>query len=213
MNATFELTGVQFVSLLLIQAGSLLVLLRGIYFRYTPNRDSLFAFFLFGMGVFLITHLLHNVDMSMGFAFGLFAVFSMLRYRTESMSIRDMTYLFLVIVVALLSAVAPVHYVELMMLNALICMMALLAESRWFAPRMHEKRVLYENIENIKQENKARLIRDLSQRTGLDIVKVEVVSIDFLRDVAELDVFFRATDDAPLSAPSSHAVSRYDVGK
>ncbi len=96
-NVTFS---VHFI----INISFLLILLRVIYYRHSPNRDSLFGFFMFGNGVFLVTALLHNVEMSMGFAFGLFAVFSMLRYRTESLSIRDMTYLFTVIVMAYNSA-------------------------------------------------------------------------------------------------------------
>ena len=107
MNDIFGLLSGQFIPLLLINTIFLAVLLRGIFFRHSPKRNFLFGFFMFGTGVFLVTHLLQGVEISMGFAFGLFAIFAMLRYRTETISIRDMTYLFLVIVISLLSMSGP----------------------------------------------------------------------------------------------------------
>ena len=93
--------GSHFFSMLLVNIVFLGVMLRGIFYRHSPDRNSLFGFFMFGTGVFLVTHLLQGVEISMGFAFGLFAIFAMLRYRTETITIRDMTYLFLVIVISL----------------------------------------------------------------------------------------------------------------
>ena len=143
--------------------------MRGIYYRYSTNRDALLGLTMFGIGVFLVAHLLHDIEMSMGFAFGLFAVFSMLRYRTESIPIRDMTYLFLVIVIALITAVVPVSALEILLINMLVCLLARLAETQLLAPRTHDKLVIYENIHNIKPENHQRLLADLVERTGFDI--------------------------------------------
>jgi len=128
--------------------------------------------------------------MSMGFAFGLFAVFSMLRYRTESIPIRDMTYLFLVIVIALITAVVPASALEILFINMSVCLLARLAETQLLAPRTHHKPVVYENIENIKPENHQRLIEDLVERTGLDVYRFEIEHIDFLKDTAHLRVFY-----------------------
>ena len=179
-----------FLSLLLINLFSVLVLMRGIYYRYSSNRDSLLGLTMFGIGVFLVVHLLHDIEMSMGFAFGLFAVFSMLRYRTESIPIRDMTYLFLVIVIALITAVVPASALEILFINMSVCLLARLAETQLLAPRTHHKPVVYENIENIKPENHQRLIEDLVERTGLDVYRFEIEHIDFLKDNAHLRVFY-----------------------
>lgn len=165
------------------------ILLRAIYFKVSPNRESVFSFFLFSNGVFLVTFLLHDIDLSMGFAFGLFAIFAMLRYRTEPISIRDMTYLFIVIGVSLMCSVANLHYLELSGLVALVCVLAGFGETRWLAPRIVEKKVNYDKVELIKPEQHAELMADLSQRTGLNIIKVEVGKIDYLSDSAQLTVF------------------------
>ncbi len=167
----------------------IIILLRGIYFRTTPNREAFFSFFLFGNGVFLITFLLHSIDLSMGFAFGLFAVFAMLRYRTEPISVRDMTYLFVVISLALMCSVAPLQYYELILLNVLICVLACLGETSLFAPRVYEKKINYDTIENIKPDRHHLLLIDLEARTGLKIIKVEIGQIDYLTDSARLIVF------------------------
>ncbi len=176
-----------------IRYGILLVgvitLLRGIYFRITPNREAFFSFFLFSNGVFLITFLLHSVDLSMGFAFGLFAVFAMLRYRTEPISVRDMTYLFVVIGLALMCSIAPLNHIELAMLNLLVVALAAIGETTFFAPRIYEKKINYDNIDNIKPENYEKLVADLKTRTGLNIIKVEVGQVDYLTDSARLIAF------------------------
>lgn len=166
-----------------------IILLRAIYFRISPNREAVFSFFLFANGVFLVTYLLHNIDLSMGFAFGLFAVFAMLRYRTEPISIRDMTYLFIVIGVSLMSAVADLKYYELALVLASICGLSAIGETRILAPRIFEKRINYDNVENIKPQNHEALIADLKERTGLNIIKVDVGKIDYLSDSAQLIVF------------------------
>lgn len=203
---TMRLFDLHFISLLFINLISVLVLMRGIYYRYSTDRDSLLGLTMFGIGVFLVAHLLHDIEMSMGFAFGLFAVFSMLRYRTESIPVRDMTYLFLVIVIALITAVVPAAAIEIFMVNMLICVLARLAETKLLAPRTHDKLVIYENIDNIKAENHSRLIEDLVQRTGLDIYRFEIEKIDFLRDTAFLRVFYHensATESASVNITES----------
>ena len=193
---TMRLFDLHFLSLLLINLVAVLVLMRGIYYRYSIDRDSLLGLTMFGLGVFLVAHLLHNIEMSMGFAFGLFAVFSMLRYRTESIPIRDMTYLFLVIVIALITAVVPAEPLEILLIDMLICLLARLAETSLLAPRTYSKRVIYENIENIKPENHQQLIEDLKARTGLDIYRFEIDDIDLLRDIATLRVFYHEVAQA-----------------
>jgi len=132
--------------------------------------------------------------MSMGFAFGLFAVFSMLRYRTEAISLRDMTYLFIVIVVSMMCAVAKLSFVELSLLVVLIWLLAAYGEAKVFAPRIIEKRIIYDRVDNLSPENHAELIEDLKSRTGMNIVKADVGSINYLSDSAQLTVFCSVDD-------------------
>lgn len=188
MNDIFEPLSSQFFPLLFINTLFLGVLLRGIFFRHSPKRNSLFGFFMFGTGVFLLTHLLQGVEISMGFAFGLFAIFAMLRYRTESISIRDMTYLFLVIVISLLNGVGPLNPASAVFVNGLLCLIVAIGETSLFAPRIFEKNIRYENIHNIRPENYHILVADITERTGLDIKNIEITNIDFLSDIANLKV-------------------------
>ena len=200
----FNTLDVNFFVRFLINTISLFVLVKYCYYRRTPNRDFLFSFFLFGTGVFVVSYLLRSVEVSMGFAFGLFAIFSMLRYRTETISIKSMTYLFLVITVSLLSAVGQTGTIELILLNALICACTGLAESKMLTPRLAEKVIQYEKIENILPQNRDRLLDDLHLRTGLEISNVLIEKIDFLRDTAMLRVFYVAGEsDLFVSEPSN----------
>lgn len=198
MNAwQFSAMDSEFLIRLCINILSLFVLVRLLYYRKSPSRDFLFTFYLFGFVVFMITRVLHNVDISMGFAFGLFAVFTMLRYRTESISIKEMTFLFIVIGVALLNAVARFSYIELLVVNALIMVVTAFADSTALHPLLDEKKIQYEKIENIKPQNRQQLIEDLRERTGLDIRQVEVGKIDFLKDTANLKVFYVKNGTSP----------------
>lgn len=164
------------------------------------NRDHATSFLLFGIGVYAVTKLLHSADISMGFAFGLFAVFSMLRYRTESISVKEMTYLFLVIAMSLLSAVSATSYLELIVLHALFLIAATFVETILSSPSLIIQEIQYEKIENIKPQNNSLLIEDLKQRTGLNIQSVEIGTIDFLRDTANLRVHHQ-----PLSPKEVHS--------
>ena len=133
----------------------------------------------------------------MGAAFGLFAVFSMLRYRTEDISIKDMTYLFLVIAIGLISAVTKVKDASetyeclfLSMINAVIILLALLLESKLLMKKEEVKLINYENIELVKEERKAELIEDIKKRTGINVHRISIQKIDFLRDSAQIKIYY-----------------------
>ncbi|SRR6056297_417657 len=179
---------------LLINTASVFVLIR-CYYAFSRHRENAASFILFGVGVFLVTALLHSVTVTMGFAFGLFAVFSMLRYRTEALGIKEMTYLFLVIAMALLAAVGTMHHLELVFLNLLVIALALVLETRVLLPRHSEREVEYEKIENVHRDRRELLIADLRERTGLDVFRVDVVSVSYLRDTAMLRMHFRQEAD------------------
>lgn len=184
--------GLDFLYRFIVNTIFLIVLVRGCYFYSSKNRLFAASFMLFGTGVFMVTGLLHSAEISMGFAFGLFAVFSMLRYRTESITIKEMTYLFLVISIALLTAVGPIGLVGISLINMTICAFACVLETGVLFPRTEEKIVRYEKIENIKPQNRAELINDLKQRTGLDVKYLNIESVDFLNDTAQIRIFYKS---------------------
>jgi hypothetical protein len=189
-----ELTlGTDFILRLFINTCAVVLLIRFCYYKFSQHRANASSVILFGMGVFLVTSLLHSADVSMGFAFGLFAVFSMLRYRTESISIKEMTYLFLVIAIALLSAVSTLHPYELLTITLSICLMTYVLETNLVLPSLDEIEIDYEKIENINTNRREELITDLKMRTGLDVQQIEILSIDFLRDSSRLKVQFKPT--------------------
>ena len=186
----FDKLSDKFFLRLLIDIISMLVLVRLIYFRIYKKKDYLFTFFLFNTIIFIITYLLNKVDMSLGAAFGLFAVFSMLRYRTEGITTKDMTYLFIVIAIGLICAVSKATYFELGIINAILIGFTYALDGNWLVRNEMVKNVLYENIEMIKPENQTELIKDLRNRTGLNIHRITINRVDFLKDTAMIKIYF-----------------------
>jgi hypothetical protein len=181
----------EFLYRLAIDLISCILLIRFIYYPRYKNREFFFTFIIFNVLIFLITLLLNKVEMSMGAAFGLFAVFSMLRYRTEGLSMKDMTYLFLVIAMGLLTAVGVGEWWEIVILNLIIILVTYLLESNLLLKKEQAKIIQYENIELIKPEKFEELKQDLENRTGLKINRITIDRIDFLRDTALLTVFYQ----------------------
>jgi len=188
--ALFEKLSPKFFIRLLVNLISVFVLVRFVYIPIYRSREYIFTFFIFNLIIFLITYLLNKVEMSMGAAFGLFAVFSMLRYRTEDISIKDMTYMFLVIAMGLINAVTKGSWDELSLLMSIIILVTWLLESKVLMKKEVSKLVMYENIELIKPENKDALIKDLEQKLGVKINQVTIGKIDFLRDTAQIQVHY-----------------------
>lgn len=172
------------------------VIVRLLYFTANRRKDYLFTFFVFNLLTFFICFLLRKVPMELGFALGLFAVFGILRYRTEPIPIKEMTYLFIVIGLAMINALAnkSISLTELVFVNLSILLLTLSFEKLWFNNEVQEKKIVYERIDLILPENRGKMIEDLKERTGLDIVKIQIGKIDFLRDVASVTIFFK--DDA-----------------
>jgi hypothetical protein len=173
------------------------ILIRLIYYRSQKNPTYAFTYFMFNVLIFFVCYLLSNVTLSIGFAFGLFAVFAILRYRTDPIPIKEMTYLFMVITIGVMNALSTpdISLLELLFSNGAIVLVAFSLESYWRKTTLNEALVVYEKIENIKPENQAALLSDLRERTGLDIVKYKMVRTDFLRDVARIRVYYRSSTD------------------
>jgi hypothetical protein len=186
-----EKLSVKFFMRLLIDLISMIVLLRLVYYPIYKKKEFFLTFCLFNLVIFLITYLLNKNDgLSTGAAFGLFAVFSLLRYRSEDISTRDMTYLFSFIALGLLSAVGKGTYFETAIVNAVVILTAFLLDSNLIIKNECVKSIQYEKIENIKPENREMLMTDLRQRTGLNIHKVFVSKIDFTKDTAVVKIYF-----------------------
>jgi hypothetical protein len=191
--ALFEKLGLQFFIRLAINLLAVTVLIRYIYFNRYKSSENFFTFFIFNLIIFLITFILNKSEMSMGAAFGLFAVFSMLRYRTEGISTKEMTYLFLVIAVGLITALSKGTWFEIFFINLLIVVATWVLESSLFMKKEESKIIQYENIEMIQPEFRDALKADLEKRMGLKINRFEIGKVDFLRDSAMIKVFYYET--------------------
>ena len=170
----------------------LIIIVRLIYYRVKDDKDYVFTYIMFNILTFFICFLLRKVPMEMGFALGLFAVFGILRYRTEAIPIRQMTYLFIVIGISMINALSnkSVSIFEVLFTNGLITLITYLIDRLWFQTIEEKKNIVYEKIELIKPENKEELIKDLKERTGLPIHEVKVEKIDFLKDTAAVIIYY-----------------------
>jgi hypothetical protein len=175
-----------------IDAIVLFVLIRVIYYPIHRKKENLFTYFVFNVLIFFLCILMNNVKLSMGFGFGLFAVFSIIRYRTEQLTVKDMTYLFTVITLAVINALVSkkVSLAELLLTNVIILGLVYAMEHLWLTRHEAMRLLLYEKIELIKPENKELLFADLQARLGIKVSRVEIGRIDLLRDVVQLRVFF-----------------------
>ena len=180
----------EFFIRLAIDFVSVFILIRLIYYPNYKKMEFFFTFFIFNLTIFLITLLLNQVEMSLGAAFGLFAVFSMLRYRTEGISMKDMTYLFLFIAIGMITAIQKGSWSELILLNLMILGFTYALESSFLMRKEYSKTIHYENIEMIKPENHTALIEDLKKRTGLNIHRISINEIDFLKDKAIIQIYY-----------------------
>lgn len=185
----FEKLNWKFAIRLGIDLLTTLIVIRGIYYRHYRRTDLFLTFFAFNVTIFLITYLLNKVEMTMGAAFGLFAVFSMLRYRTENISAKDMTYIFIVIALGLVMAISKGGWDELGLIGLIVVVLMALLESDWLIRREQTQEVYYDRIELIQPHRRAELLADLKERTGLDIIRIEIGNIDLLKDAARITIF------------------------
>ena len=172
--------------------GIVLIIARGIYYPITKNKDYLFTYLLISLTVFILCVLLDDVKLQLGFALGLFAIFGIIRYRTDPIPIKEMTYLFLVIGVSVVNALAnkKISYAELLFANLIIVFITFGMERLWLLKHESRKMILYEKIDLIVPDKKELLLKDIKERTGLEIVRYEIKKIDLMRDVANICVYY-----------------------
>jgi Ca2+/Na+ antiporter len=148
---------------------------------------------MFNSLIFFFAYLLGNITINMGFAFGLFAVFAILRYRTDPIPIKEMTYLFIVITIGVINALSgnEVSYTVLLFTNITLVVLTYFLETYWQKNLLIRMTVEYEKIENIKPENRDALLADLKERTGLNIQSLEFRRMNFLRDTARIRIYYK----------------------
>lgn len=168
------------------------------YYRKSKRRDYYFTYILFSTAIFFILYQLQNMKIEVGIALGLFGIFSMIRYRTEQLPIREMTYLFVLIAISIVNGAGMASsYATFIAVNLLFIAIIWILEAAGLSSRKAQKIITYEKIALIKPERREELLADLRERTGLDIVKVQVGSIDFLKDTAFLKVTYIPDDPEP----------------
>lgn len=168
------------------------IIVRYIYYKNNRRKEYLFTYILISISVFFLSYLLQSVDLQLGFALGLFALFGIIRYRTNPIPIKEMTYLFLVICISVMNALSDkqISYVELLFANIVLSIVTYLIEYFWSFKHESSKTIVYEKIDLIKPQNQKKFIDDLEKRTGLKINRVEIGKINFLRDTAEITIYY-----------------------
>ncbi len=173
------------------------IVVRCFYYPKCKRSEFFFTFILIAISIFLLIYLLGGIKLKTGFALGLFAIFSIIRYRTEQVAIREMTYLFIIIAMSAINGLVmeELSYSEMITANLLFIFSIWLCESRLFIRHLSYKIIKYDNIKLITPDKEQELIEDLKKRTGLDIVSVEVGSIDFLKDASLVKIYYRSQNN------------------
>ena len=168
------------------------IIIRFFYYKKSQRRDYYFTFMMFAVVIFLIITLMENMKMNVAYALGLFAIFGMIRYRTETLRIREMTYLFVVMGVSIINGQAlTTSYAELILTNLLVILAIWVFEGSKHMKQLSEKVILYDKIDLVRRGCEAELKADLEARTGIAIEKMEVGHIDYLRDTAYIKIWYK----------------------
>jgi len=180
----------------LIDVLAIVLLVGLIYYPKHKNKDFIFTFVIFNIINFMICFLLGAAKIKMGFAFGLFAIFSIIKYRTIVVSIKDMGYFFICVALGMLNSLANTSdgYLILIICNAVILTLTYFLERLNFIDNENVKEIIYDNVRLVKPDLREELIADLIERTGLEIHKVEIVSINYLKDTVLLKAYYYAKE-------------------
>lgn len=198
---TFDGVQLEGFSMLVLRFGfnlvatSLLVLL---YSRISRRKEFYFSYFAISIAVFLLVFLLENIKLELGFALGLFAIFGIIRYRTDAIPPKEMTYLFVIIAVSVINALSKdyIGYIELASVNLLLVGALWTLEKVLTLRQEDSLQIIYEKIENLHKEKEVELLADLEKRTGIKIKRYQIEKIDFLRDVARIMIYFDVKNSA-----------------
>ena len=187
---------------------AILIVVRGLYYPKCKRGEFFFTYILIAISTFMLIYVLGDVKLKAGIALGLFAIFSIIRYRTEQVAIREMTYLFIIIALSAINGltVSELSLGEVIIINLLFILSIWICESKVLISHYSYKVIKYDNVNLITPDKREELIADLEKRTGLKIEKVEVGSIDFLKDAAIVKMYYKSAAsnnsvDTTLKAP------------
>jgi len=171
----------------------LTAIVKYIYHKNNENKDYFFTFYAIGIVVFFLCFTLKKYELDLGMALGLFAIFGILRYRTVPLDVKEMTYLFVIIVISVMNALSnkKMSYIEIITANSAIVFALYWLELYWISNFLMSKKIVYETIENIHPDNHEKLKKDLEQRLGIEIYDFEIGDINFLRDTAQITIRYK----------------------
>jgi hypothetical protein len=184
------------------------VIVRFIYYPPTQNKSYVFAFLSFNTIIYFVMTMLTSIELSLGVGFGLFAIFTVLRYRTEEIPIREITYLFVMIALPVINSAfaSGEDIARILVANGTTVVLLWVLENEWGFRFEASKRITYEKIDLITPANKEHLLADLQERTGLAIKRVNIGRLDFLRDTAEITAYY--DEPAVIARPGSVDAAR-----
>lgn len=193
----FSLNNPNFLMIILKFAINLIfifILIRGIYFRYSRKEELLFTLFVMGIMVFFVNSMMSSVTLDFGFAFGMFAIFAILRFRTNSISLKDMVYIFAVIGISMMNSLKVFKFPMLgvFIFNFIILISIYLLEEYLLKNKTDSHMITYENIDLLKPDKEQKLLRDICLMTGKDVFRIKVQRVDYKRGVAFLEIFYKA---------------------
>ncbi len=198
---TAEIFNLEAIISLLIRFGFnslvIVILVRCLYYPRTKRKDYLFTYILIGFTVFLLCFMLGDVKLELGFALGLFAIFGIIRYRTDSIPIKEMTYLFVIIAISVINALAVnnISFMEILTANLLIIIVTFGLERIWLLKNEVSKIILYEKIEMVTPDRLPTLKEDLQNRTGLQINRIKIGDIDFVKGRVMISIYYFEGDN------------------
>ena len=179
-----------------LNMAAILAIIRYVYYPIAKRKDYVFSYILISVMVFFLCFALKKIELQLGMALGLFAIFGIIRYRTDTIQVKEMTYLFLVIGISVINALSnkKASYTELIFANGVTIFIAYGLERLWLLKHSSHKIITYEKIDLITPDRQEELKADLEKRTGLKITKIAVGKINFLNDTAQIRISYNASE-------------------
>lgn len=191
----YNLDVLKMLVLFLMNLISISIIIRLLYYKSTGNTEYLFTYYMVSIVLFFLCFTLGKFTLDVGMALGLFAIFGIIRYRTQTIEIREMTYLFVVIGVSVINALVndQMSFMEILLVNVVIVLSIWVIEKTVLSKgRSAERNIVYDVLENVKPENYEKLLLDLREKTGLQISRVSVQKVDLTNNVATLTLYYTA---------------------
>lgn len=182
---------------LLLNVVFLTIIIQGLYNRKSTDTSFTFTYYMIGIIVFFLCFTLKKYELDIGMALGLFAIFGIIRYRTESIDIKEMTYLFIIIGISVINSLAnkKMSYAEILGANTVVVFAIYLIEHTFLKQREHKMELKYEKVQNIHFENDEAFILDIKERLGINVTRYEISKVNYLRDTADIIIYYTVDED------------------